>query len=279
MQVAVHMPKLCIVDLDKTIWNVFSAADTEPPYRRVSECEVRDAAGRTIRMHVDTPKVLKALRSRGCRLGVASLNPNHERCSKLLAALGLLSLFETSLIKIRSGQGKYTHLSEIQASSTVAFRDMVFFDDVKANVVAGSKLGITSVLVNSNLLCADILKEALSKHAAAQRSRSFMGGWLSKGALATAPPPTEDERAQAQCVAGRGKVVHDECHTPAAKTRAPPLELPAAKKAKTSCSQVPPAPASTPAAVQAPQKTQAEQDERAKGEGKDGLGIEGLDPL
>lgn len=32
---AARMPRLCIVDLDKTVWDSFSASATEPPYVRV----------------------------------------------------------------------------------------------------------------------------------------------------------------------------------------------------------------------------------------------------
>jgi len=85
VQKAAILPKLCILDLDKTVWNAFDAATTEPPYVRVSECEVRDATGRMIRMHVDTPRVLRALHSRGCRIAVASLNPDFERWSLCLS--------------------------------------------------------------------------------------------------------------------------------------------------------------------------------------------------
>jgi len=36
-------------------------------------------------MHVDTPRVLRALHSRGCRIAVASLNPDFERWSLSLS--------------------------------------------------------------------------------------------------------------------------------------------------------------------------------------------------
>ena len=35
MQAANSLPRLCIVDLDKTVWDSFSASATEPPYVRV----------------------------------------------------------------------------------------------------------------------------------------------------------------------------------------------------------------------------------------------------
>ena len=42
---------------------------------------MRDASGRSIRIHAETPQMLQALRASACRLGIASLNPNHERWS------------------------------------------------------------------------------------------------------------------------------------------------------------------------------------------------------
>ena len=70
---------------------------------QVGGCEVRDAAGRKVRMHADTPEILRALRGRGCGIAVASLNPDAERCTKLLAAFGILTLLETSLIQVSLG--------------------------------------------------------------------------------------------------------------------------------------------------------------------------------
>ena len=175
------LPRLCIVDLDKTVWSSFDAAASSPPYRRVGECEVRDAHGQRIRMHAETPKILATLRASGCRIAVASLNPDYERCTTLLAALGILSLLEKSLIKIRSGAGKHGHLTEIQALAEIPFHDMIFFDDLKANVHTGLKLGITSIQVSSSLLCSATLSQALKEHAAARGSRRFIDSWLVKG--------------------------------------------------------------------------------------------------
>ena len=79
---------------------------------QVGDCEVKDAAGRKIRMHADTPTILRALRGRGCGIAVASLNPDAERCKKLLAALGILTLLETNLIKVSCCFAFAVHLSQ-----------------------------------------------------------------------------------------------------------------------------------------------------------------------
>lgn len=97
--------------------------------------------------------------------------------------------------QIRAGQGKRTHLTEIQAASGVPFlvriekekyekqidaraqgrapatltqadsrlccmQEMIFFDDLPANVRTGMKLGITCVCVK-NLLCAKTLQKVV----------------------------------------------------------------------------------------------------------------------
>jgi magnesium-dependent phosphatase 1 len=191
VQFAHCLPMLCVLDLDKTLWDCFDAASTQPPFRRVGECEVQDQSGRTIRMHADTPRVLGALRTHGCRFAVASLNPNHDRCMQLLAALGILQFIDSSLIRIRSGQGKRGHLSEIQAACKIPFREMIFFDDLRANVEVGKKLGCTAVLVSSSLLCANTLSRALREHAAHARSRKFFGSWLVKDDAKAQRPGTQ----------------------------------------------------------------------------------------
>ena len=194
LQAASRPPKLCVVDLDRTVWSSHNAASTQPPYRLITKCEVKDAHGETIRMHADTLQVMKALKGAKCRLGIASLNSNHERCCQLLAALGILSLFDAPLIKIRAGHGKKDHLSEIQACSGVAYRDMIFFDDLKANVNTASRLGITAVQVSA-LLPVQMLERALNEHAAAQRSRDFFNSWLVRPQLSPAEPSHSRKRS------------------------------------------------------------------------------------
>ena len=194
LKAATRLPKLCVVDLDRTVWSSHNAASTQPPYRLNTDSEVRDAHGETIRMHADTLQVMKALKGAKCRLGIASLNNNHERCCQLLAALGILSLFDAPLIKIRAGHGKKDHLSEIQACSGVTYRDMIFFDDLKANVNTASRLGITAVQVSA-LLSVQMLQKALNEHAAAQRSRDFFDSWLVKPRLSPAEQSPSRKRS------------------------------------------------------------------------------------
>jgi len=210
------LPKLCVLDLDKTLWSVFDAASSEPPYRRVGACEVRDVHGSRIWMNEDTPAMLRALRASGCRIAVASLNPNPERCTILLAALGILGMLERHLIKIRAGAGKRGHLTEIQAAAGTPFQDIIFFDDLKANVQTGLKLGITSIQVSSKLLCAATLEAALKQHAAARSSRRFIDSWLAKKDAPVSPgDKSGGEKRERGCERGPGscgwRESDDEC--------------------------------------------------------------------
>jgi hypothetical protein len=41
---------------------------------------------------------------------------------------------------------------------------MIYFDDIKANVHTGSRLGITSILVDDHLLCANALQKVAHEH-------------------------------------------------------------------------------------------------------------------
>ena len=45
------------------------------------------------------------------------------------------------------GEGKDRHFISLHSYTGIAFKEMVFFDDMKDNIVAAQKMGITSVLM------------------------------------------------------------------------------------------------------------------------------------
>ena len=74
------LPSVIVFDLDKTVWDVFAAENTSPPYSRISPHEVSDSLGRRIRLtHQDIIPIFEALRIRGIRLAIASLSPAPDK--------------------------------------------------------------------------------------------------------------------------------------------------------------------------------------------------------
>eukprot|EP00961_Rhodomonas_salina_P024139 324933-Rhodomonas_salina.2 len=88
-------------------------------------------------------------------------------------------------------------------ASCVSFRDMLFFDDLPANLNAARKLGMTATLVKDGLSC-KVLAQGLQEYAARRRSSSLMSNWLGKAAPApqrrTPTPPASSKVDSAEPV-------------------------------------------------------------------------------
>ena len=116
------LPKIVIFDLDKTIWDVYAAEQTFPPYRRVSTNEVIDSVGNTVRSYRDVPAIMQALHARGILIALASLSPSFDKCDALLSALDLKQYISRDLVQIRQESSKLPHFRQIQIASKVHLR-------------------------------------------------------------------------------------------------------------------------------------------------------------
>ncbi len=114
------LPKVVIFDLDKTVWDVYAAEQTFPPYRRISTNEIRDSVGKCIRSYKDIPVIMEALCARGIRIALASLSPSFEKCDALLSALNLKQYIAQDLVQIRQEPSKLPHFRLIQSASKVS---------------------------------------------------------------------------------------------------------------------------------------------------------------
>ena len=208
------LPKLVIFDLDKTIWDVYAAEQTFPPYRRISNNEVFDSLGNTVRSYKDVPVIMQGLNARGVLIALASLSPSFEKCDALLSALDLKKYVARDLVQIRQEPSKLPHFRHIQTASKVpplpfrrnprhpelpppqvAYDDMLFFDDLLSNVRAARGLGIAATQVPPDGMCRALLQRALAGFADRRRSQAFLGRWLAGPTSAAphspgpAPPP------------------------------------------------------------------------------------------
>ncbi|XP_011688887.1 PREDICTED: magnesium-dependent phosphatase 1-like isoform X3 [Wasmannia auropunctata] len=136
-------PKVIVFDLGTdivnvlfryyTLWPFWVDTHVNPPFKMGAQNKVVDLYGHTIRHYSDVPDVLKQLSGEGYELGVAS------RTTQIKGAKQLIDLF---------GWKKYFN---IQKSSHVDYKDMMFFDDESRNIVEVGKLGVHAVLVGDGV--------------------------------------------------------------------------------------------------------------------------------
>lgn len=164
------LPKIVILDLDYTIWDSMCARKTVPPYKLTGMHEVTDdnGSGWQIRIGEHTRDILTALRQHGCRLGIASLNGDFHKSTQLLKAFGIWHYFEEEpeLVQILRGRNKSQHLKNIKlaAGESVAWNEMLLFDDAPDNVQLARLYDSTAVLVTQRCLTMQVLRDALQAH-------------------------------------------------------------------------------------------------------------------
>ncbi|XP_072765327.1 magnesium-dependent phosphatase 1 [Anoplolepis gracilipes] len=150
-------PKVIVFDLDYTLWPFWVDTHVTPPFRKGTQNKVVDAHGHTIKYYIDVPDVLKILSEEGYELGIAS------RTSEIKGAKQLLDLFDWKkyfkYIEIFPGS-KVTHFLNIQKSSQVDYKDMLFFDDETRNITEVGKLGVHATLVRDGVTN-HVIKNAL----------------------------------------------------------------------------------------------------------------------
>ncbi|CAN0523608.1 unnamed protein product [Ectocarpus sp. 12 AP-2014] len=189
------LPKLVVLDLDKTVWPVYCHEETRGPYTRclgntrfcdsesAVECSSSFGGKKVVRLFPDVVALLRCLQQQGSiRLAVASRSPADEggAARGILGALGLLDLF--CCLEIHAGS-KAKHFQNIHAATGVEYRDMLFFDDEKHNIKTVRRLGVTCVKVSkeSGLTFAAV-NAGLKEYREACLSRSSLRGWFTPAA-------------------------------------------------------------------------------------------------
>ncbi|GLV33828.1 hypothetical protein CBL_11287 [Carabus blaptoides fortunei] len=152
--------KLLVFDLDYTLWPFFVDTHVDPPFRKNDKGDIVDTSGRKVKYYPEVPKMLETLHSEGYTLAVAS------RTSEIKGANQLLQLFDWdkyfSYKEIYPGC-KVTHFNNFRKDSKMEYKNMIFFDDERRNIVDISKLGVTSILVNNGMTMT-VAKEGLEQH-------------------------------------------------------------------------------------------------------------------
>mmetsp|Transcript_159908 Transcript_159908/g.489151 ORF Transcript_159908/g.489151 Transcript_159908/m.489151 type:complete len:355 (-) Transcript_159908:294-1358(-) len=195
-------PKLLVVDLDQTMWPFDAALPRYGlPHREAAGTEPGvQCSGALARPFAEAVAVVREV-STGWRVGVASANACRDVCCSLLSALGLvaaeLSLWEPGgpgpvpggrgiergLMEIHSGS-KAVHLERLARASGIPFSEMLFFDDLRANVATAQRLGVAAHQVSPQM---GLTRRAFSTGLAAWRaqrlSKAAMATWMRTGTL------------------------------------------------------------------------------------------------
>lgn len=152
--------RLIVFDLDCTLWPFHVDMFTySPPYKRKNG-DIVDAHGSKMEPYPESLELLKHWSTK-CDIAVAS------RTSYPPGAESLLNLFGfEKYIKYREIYPgcKNTHFIRLKKSSNYEFSEMLFFDDEPRNIRDIRKLGVESVLVDSdvgvtNKIIEDVVKK------------------------------------------------------------------------------------------------------------------------
>mmetsp|Transcript_43931 Transcript_43931/g.95985 ORF Transcript_43931/g.95985 Transcript_43931/m.95985 type:complete len:252 (-) Transcript_43931:25-780(-) len=167
--------KVVVVDLDYTLWKG-NCIDYQGA-TLFSETEAAHPSGKRLALYPEVPVVLKALRSCGVAVAVASNAPSRATAEQLLRLFGLADLIDHSEIFYGEKGCKHAHFQRLRKTLTCSFRNMLFFDDMPRNVRDVEKLGCCTHLVKRGLAVAELLaglREYQMRQSAATGLRLFL---------------------------------------------------------------------------------------------------------
>lgn len=143
------MPKLVIFDLDFTLWDCGGTwVDcSSPPYRSTA-AGVFDQRGRQMQLYPDVLAILQYCERRQLPMALASRTSEPDWARQLMPLLLLEGYFAAAEIYPGS---KVTHVKKLQTHFSVAFDQMVFFDDEMRNIDEVGALGVNAVYVEAGL--------------------------------------------------------------------------------------------------------------------------------
>lgn len=135
-------PKLCVIDLDYTLWPCYCECTWDTP-----------------RTYPEAVPVLDSIQDASIPIAVASRSPTPHIARRYLHELGLFDRF-VGFEVYPSNSGKDKHLNALSQATGVEHADMIFFDDEQINIRRAQKQGVTSVLVEDGLTV-DSLRTAM----------------------------------------------------------------------------------------------------------------------
>lgn len=161
------LPKLVVFDLDETLWP-WGVDDFyfKPPYKkqkRDGKEVVVDSKGRLMDPFKDSEIILAELQANNIDIAAASRTTYPVGAFSLLDLLDWRKYFKYT--EIYPGC-KVKHFEQFKKQSGLMYEKMLFFDNEYRNIADISKLGVTSILVDSDAGCTiEDLNRGLQKFA------------------------------------------------------------------------------------------------------------------
>ena len=161
-------PGLLVWDADYTIWPFDCDKDVLPPFYLEPPYPdgPYDRYGRLAAPYKAVPLIAAAVVDAGIPLAVASRNPSAGPVSQLLRAIQISPTTRPEVTNLWDalaspqhfhayssggyGKGKDRHFTSLNALTGIAFKDMLFFDDMPDNIAAANAMGVTSVLLGKD---------------------------------------------------------------------------------------------------------------------------------
>ncbi|MCM8540252.1 MAG: magnesium-dependent phosphatase-1 [Lentisphaeraceae bacterium] len=142
-------PQLIVFDLDYTLWDcggTWCDCLTPPFLQTTSGPE--DRYGRIVTLYNDVMEILDWCDSQGITMALASRTGEPAWARELLKMLRVNERFKYNEIFPST---KLIHFKNLQKSSGLEFKNMLFFDDEMRNIREVGELGVESIFVEDGL--------------------------------------------------------------------------------------------------------------------------------
>ncbi|KAL3475464.1 acid phosphatase-domain-containing protein [Aspergillus californicus] len=177
------LPKLIVFDLDYTLWPFWVDTHVTPPIKpRDNNSRCTDKWNESFAFYPSVSSIIHSCKAVSIPLALASRTQTPDLARDMLKALHIIPNFSDnpSASKTRSTKAldyfeyiqifpatKTQHFSRIHQSSSIAYEDMLFFDDEARNRNVETELGVTFFLVRDGMT-----KEVVDRGVWAWRKRN-----------------------------------------------------------------------------------------------------------
>lgn len=160
-------PSLLVFDCDWTIWPFDCDKDVIAPFSRSPNGGVFDYYSRGSNPYLEVPAIFSAAVKAGIPVAFLSRNPSAGPVEALLRSIEILPrpreepMFLWDAMPSREyfhcystngfGNGKDLHFANLKKATGIPFSEMLFFDDLPANIDASRAQGTVSVQVKSGV--------------------------------------------------------------------------------------------------------------------------------
>lgn len=152
-----EFPSLIVFDCDYTLWQFDCDKDHIAPFKNTI-LGIIDSYGYPVYLYRDVLQILRLIADANIPIAFASRNNSAVAIESLLRSIQVQekktawdmmpnSKYFHAYSRGKNTSGKDLHFTRIKEASSLAYSDMLFFDDKQCNIDAANAMGITSILV------------------------------------------------------------------------------------------------------------------------------------